>query len=244
MLKKLHIYEEWAYVLGQFIIGLGAILLVTADFGVSVVVAPAYIIYLALSETFSFVTFGLAEYMLQGTLLVILMLVVRRFHPTYLCSIITTFIYGRIIDMYMKFFAMFTFSFVERIGLYILGCIFCAIGIAFFMYTYLSPQIYELVLKEGHSKFNAPVSKVKIIYDSISCVVALAFSFSFFGFPNLVGIGIGTIVAVPINGKLIAIASGFFQKHITFSPRFPKAMPYFSPPPFQRKEDASEEVKK
>lgn len=65
-MKKRGFYSELSYLFGLVTLALGAVFMVHADFGVSVVVAPAYLVYLKLSQTWQFVTFGLTEYFVQG----------------------------------------------------------------------------------------------------------------------------------------------------------------------------------
>ena len=65
-----------------------------ADFGVSMVVAPAYLLYRWLSPAWSFVTFGMAEYCLQAVLLLAMCLLLRRFRVSYLFSFVTAVVYG------------------------------------------------------------------------------------------------------------------------------------------------------
>ena len=49
-----------------------------AGFGVSMVVAPAYLLYRWLSPVWSFVTFGMAEYCLQAVLLLAIRLLLQH----------------------------------------------------------------------------------------------------------------------------------------------------------------------
>ena len=63
-----------AYILGILILPLGVAFMEKADFGVSMIVAPAYVLYRFLSNWLSFFTFGMAEYLVQAILLVFLLL--------------------------------------------------------------------------------------------------------------------------------------------------------------------------
>lgn len=58
--------SELAYILGIVLVALGVVFMEKADFGVSMVVAPAYILYRWLSPIWGFFTFGMAEYCLQA----------------------------------------------------------------------------------------------------------------------------------------------------------------------------------
>lgn len=75
---------ELAYVFGIVFVAWGVVLMEKADFGVSMVVAPAYLLYRWLSPAWSVVTFGMAEYCLQAVLLLAMCLLLRRFRVSYL----------------------------------------------------------------------------------------------------------------------------------------------------------------
>ena len=85
---KRRISTEFAYIAGILLIACGVALMERADFGVSMVVAPAYLLYRWLSPTWSFVTFGMAEYCLQAVLLLLMMLLIRRFRVSFLFSFV------------------------------------------------------------------------------------------------------------------------------------------------------------
>jgi len=232
-MKKPVFYTELSYLFGLLMLAFGASMLVKADFGVSVVVAPAYLLHLKLSETWSFITFGFAEYLVQATLLVLLVLLVKRFHWSYLCSFFTALCYGFVLDFILSALQTISISHLAlRILVFLIGLVCCAVGVSFFFHTYLSPEVYELLVRELSFKYHWRLGNVKTIYDSSSCLVALLLSFSFFGLFYFKGIGIGTLVSVFLNGQLIALVNRFLDSHFTFRPAFPSLEHYISPPPF------------
>ena len=92
---------ELAYVFGIVFVAWGVVLMEKADFGVSMVVAPAYLLYRWLSPAWSVVTFGMAEYCLQAVLLLAMCLLLRRFRVSYLFSFVTAVVYGVVLDAFM-----------------------------------------------------------------------------------------------------------------------------------------------
>ena len=72
---KKKFYKELAYFIGLISIALGNAFMTKGDFGMAVIVAPAYILYLKLSQIASWVSFGLCEIILQAFILVILMII-------------------------------------------------------------------------------------------------------------------------------------------------------------------------
>lgn len=233
MRKKTVFFTELCYLFGILTLSLGASMMVKADFGVSVVVSPAYLLHLKLSEIWPFFSFGVAEYVVQGTLLVLLILFVRRFHWSYLFSFVTALFYGFVLDRILALFAHFPLEqFFPRILFFIAGLILCAIGVALVLHTYLSPEVYELLIREVSGRYRWKLGIVKTIYDSTSCLVAVLLSFSFFGPFQFRGVGFGTLISALCSGALVALIGRFLEQHFAFRPAFPAFQHFFSPPPF------------
>lgn len=216
-MKKKTIYEEIAYVLGLILLGLGTAFMELSDFGLSMIVAPAYILHVKISEFLPFFSFGMAGYILQFFVLVLLCFVVRKFKPMYLISFVTAVLYGFILDGFL-----YLFSFVPAEGLplriiyYTVGMLLCAMGIAFFFKTYIAPEAYDLFVKEIADTYNFKLNRVKTLYDCGSLIVAIALSFAFFGIGKLVGIGIGTVVCAVFNGLLIGLCTKVYDRFFSF----------------------------
>ena len=101
MKNKKTFYTELSYLLGILILALGTAFMERANFGVSMVVAPAYILHLKISEYLPFFSFGMACYTFQAVLLVVLMLVVRKRKLSYLFSFFSAVIFGFTLDFMM-----------------------------------------------------------------------------------------------------------------------------------------------
>ena len=193
----------------------------------SMVVTPAYILHLKVSEFLPWFTFGVSEYIFQGLLIVITAIIMRKFKLYYLFSFVTAVLYGTLLDCAMNIIAgLPEDTFAIRLLWYILGTVFCSFAVSLFFHTYLSPEAYELIVKEISQKFNFNINKVKTAYDCISVVLGVIMSFSFFGFGVLKGVGIGTIVCALINGFLIGRFSKLLEKHFDFKNKF-KIQKYF-----------------
>ena len=212
MKEKRVIYSELAYFFGILVLALGTALMERADFGISMVVAPAYILHLKLSEYLPFFSFGVAEYVFQAVLLVLLSLVMGRFKKSYLLSFATAFLYGSVLDATISLVGLFPYAgLLWQASFYILGMVTCAIGVALLLRTYFPPEAYEFVVKELSQKFHSPVGKVKTIYDCCSCGLAVVLSLCSFG--AFVGVKWGTIVCAIFNGWLIGRISAFLDKN-------------------------------
>lgn len=215
--KKPTFSNELAYILGMFLVAFSVACMEKANFGVSMVVAPAYLLYLKISPTYSFFTFGMAEYTLQAVLLVIMILILRKFKLSYFFSFVTAVLYGFTLD-----FCMFLFNSLDasaiwlRIVLYLVGMLIGAVGISLFFHSYISPEVYELFVKEVSKKIGMDINKFKTIYDCTSCAVSIILSFSFFGLWHFEGIKIGTVICALFNGSLIGLVSKFLDNKFEF----------------------------
>lgn len=216
-MKKSVFYTELSYVFGMLILALGFAMMTYADFGLSMVVALAYLLHLKVSQYLPFFSFGTAEYTLQAVLLTAMCLVLRRFRLSYLFSFVTAVLYGFTLDGSLLLLSFIPAdSMAVRIVYYVLGMVLCSVGVALFFRTYIAPEVYELFVKELAAKLGACIPTVKTIYDCASCGIAIVLSFVFFGLWHLEGVGWGTVVCALINGKLISWISAWLEKRFEF----------------------------
>lgn len=214
-------YTEISYVLGLIIMAFAAAFTAKADFGMSMVVAPAYILHLKISQVLPWFSFGVAEYTFQGILVLLTVIIMRRFKCSYLFSFVTAILYGTLLDIAISIIATLPDkSFAIRTVWYILGTVFCSFAVSLFFHTYLSPEAYELIVKEISDKFRFNINKVKTAYDCVSTVIGIILSFLFFGFGVFEGVKLGTILCALINGFLIGKFTKLLEKNFVFKNRF------------------------
>ena len=204
MKRKRIFYAEIAYVAGIVLLALGTALMERADYGMSMVVAPAYIVHRRLSQELPWFSFGVAEFALQAVLLIALSLWMGRFKRSYLFSFVTAVLYGAVLDLCVCAAVLLPGTgTAARLICYTLGMLLCAAGVALMFRSYISPEAYELVVKEIADRYRWDVGRVKTVYDCASCAVGIALSFSFFGWGRFEGVKSGTIVCALVNGALI-----------------------------------------
>ena len=125
-----------------------------------------------------------------------------------------------------------------RIIVYSIGVIVCSLAIALLFSTYLSPEAYEMCVKEFAFKFKKPMHKVKTVYDCTSLVVAILLCIILFNpfkadgilgvFNNFMscGIGIGTVACALLYGVIIGLFQKLYSKIFIFKDAF-KLRKYF-----------------
>lgn len=220
-IRKRKCSTELAYVLGIVFVAMGVVLMEKADFGVSMVVAPAYLLYRWLSPVWSFFTFGMAEYCLQAVLLIIMSLLLHRFRLSYLFSFVTAVIYGFVLDGLMLLGTVLPAGALwQRAIYYVLGMLICSAGVSAMFHTYISPEVYELFVKEVSAHFHVNINKFKTGYDCTSCLIGIVMSFLIFGLWRFEGVKWGTILCALVNGWIIGRFSAFYESHLEFHDRF------------------------
>ena len=221
MKTKKVFFSEAAYILGIMILALGTAFMERADFGLSMVVAPAYLLHLKVSQYIPMFSFGMAEYSLQAVLIVVLSLILRRFKPKYLFSFVTAVVYGFNLDIDMLLVGTLPLAgFMGRIICYLVGMLFCIVGVSLLFHTYIPPEAYELFVKEISVKSKVGINIVKTAYDCCSCLVAIILSFAFFGLWHFEGVKFGTVICALVNGFLIGKCSKILESVFDFKDAF------------------------
>lgn len=221
-MKKIGKMGEVAWILGNILCALGVALCTKAGLGLSMMAANPYIIHLAVSEYLPFYTQGVSEYVFQALIFVIICIVVRRVRIKYLLSIITSVVFGTLIDGWL--FVLGGNGAYDGIGMriiaFVLGELAIAISIAFYFRTYLPIQIAETLVTEISRVFRFDMDRVKLVNDVAN--LALAVTLSLLLTEGFKGVGVGTVIITVVNAPLIRLFGKLLDKTMTFEPIFPK----------------------
>lgn len=225
---KIKNFNEAAWVLGIILISLGTCLLVKANFGISSVAAPAYVIHQKLIQIFSWYTLGTSDYIFQGLILILSCILTLKFKLKYLLSFFTAVLYGLSLDLWQFILGPAAYStFLTRSVSFGLGILICGAAIALFFRTTLPLQCYELFVVIVSKHFNLNKSKFKFIYDIALLILAIGLMLIFFKQFRFDLIGVGTILCAVLNAPLISLFGKIYDKFIDFSPRYPKLQKFF-----------------
>ena len=220
-MKKRVFYTEAAYVWGLLLLAFAGALSARADLGMSMVIAPAYILHLELCQYWPWFTFGVSSYVFQGLLLLLVMAVMKRFRLSYLLSFVTAVLYGLCLDGFMwavSFLPNDTMAL--RLVWYGVSTVVCSFAVSLFFKTYLPPEAYELIVKEFAEGFGWKIHRVKSVYDVSSTLLSVVLSFAFFGFGVFQGVKWGTILCALVNGFLIGQFTRLTEHFFEFKNRW------------------------
>lgn len=227
-MKKRVMHRETAYVVAMFILSLGTAFMERADFGISMIVAPSYLLHLKLSQSLPWFSFGVAEYLMQTVVLVIIMACMGRVKLAYFFAFISAMLSGVLLDICIAIVAIIPFDgTVARLVYYLLGVYIGPLGVGLIMHSYVTPGAYESFVKELAPKYGIELGKFKTAYDCCSLLLGVLLSFIFFGFGNFVGIRLGTVFCALVNGTLVAFNSRLVDRYFDFEDALPKLGKFF-----------------
>jgi len=221
-LKPIKKFGEFAWFFATVLCSLGVSLSAKSGFGVSMVVAPSFVVSNFLQPIAPFFTFGNTEYVMQGLFIIVLIAVVGKFKIKYPLSFVTSVIYGLLLDLCRMLIGTdIPDELYIRIIYMIAGALVTAFAIALYLRTYLPQQGYDMFVYEIATEKKKNMTVVKWIYDISSLVLAIVLMLILFGTFDLEMVGIGTLILTVINTPLIAAFGKLFDKFCDFSPMFP-----------------------
>ncbi len=224
-MKKPIVHSEPLYIFATVLLAFAVATVTAADFGVSMVVAPAYV----LSLYVDFLSFGQAEYVVQGVLFIAFCLLMRKFRVSYLFAFASCLLYGLVLDLW-RLIPIFvtpaeTLGIWWRIAFFVVGELLTALSVAMFFKSYLPPQVNDYFVMGVSERYNIKRSFFKFCFDVGCLIVALVTSLCFFG--GIRGVGVGTVIITAVNGFLIGAFSKALDALFEVKPLFPKLKEYF-----------------
>ena len=197
---------------GLILCALGLSLCTKSALGLSMIGAIPYILHLWLRDAFPWFTQGVAEYVWEAALLLIMCLIVRRFRAKYLLSFGTAVLSGLCIDGWLMMLGGNGAyeSMAVRVIAFAAGVIITALAIACFFRTSLPLQVYELTVTEIADRYGKDKNKVKMGFDLSMLALAVALALLLTG--GLNGVGAGTVIITLVNAPLIALFGKLLDK--------------------------------
>lgn len=214
--KRLVLRGEAALILAIIINSMGVLLMLQSGSGISAISSVPY----AFSEVFPKLSLGTWTYIFQGLLVITLMVLKKRFVPSYLFSFVAGFLFGEMMDVNELWITKLPLSIPLRIFYFVLSYIIICFGIALSNRCKLPIIPTDLFPRDLSEIINKPYARVKIAFD-VTCLFVTA-CLTYFALGKILGLGVGTVVAAFTMGKGVAIAGSLIDKRVTFVSVFHK----------------------
>lgn len=188
----------------------GMVLMLYSGAGISAISSVPF----AFSKVLPVLSLGTWTYIFQGLLVLSLMIMRKRFVPSYLFSFVVGFVFGKLLDVHELWINILPDNITMRIVYFILSYIILCFGIAISNRCLLPITPTDLFPRELADITKVSYSKIKIGFD-VSCLAVTA-GLTFFCLGHLDGLGIGTIVAAFTMGKGVSIAGNLIDRKFGF----------------------------
>ena len=201
---------ELALLIVILINSFGVVLMLDSGAGISAISSVPY----AFSESFPTLTLGTWTYIFQGILVAALMILRKKFVPTYLFSFVVGFAFSKMLDVYKTALAGLTMGIGYQIVYFIVSYLVICLGIALSNRCGLPIIPTDLFPREMADILKVPYPRVKITFDVTCLAVTAGLTFCFLG--HIKGLGIGTILAAFTMGKVIGMIGNILDRHFRF----------------------------
>ena len=189
---------------------LGVVLMLYSGAGISAISSVPY----AFSEVLPALTLGTWTYIFQGLLVLTLMIMRKKFVPSYLFSFVVGFIFGKLLDLHELWINTLPDNIIMRVIYFIISYVLICIGIALSNRCGLPIVPTDLFPRELSDITGVKYSKIKIGFD-ITCL-AVTTGLTFFCLGRIMGLGIGTVLAAFTMGKGIGFAGELIDRKFVF----------------------------
>ena len=201
---------EVALLFAIIINSIGVLLMLQSGSGISAISSVPY----AFSEVFPKLTLRTWTYIFQGLLVITLMVLKKRFVPSYLFSFVAGFIFGKLMDVNELWITNLPMSIPLRIVYFVVSYVILCFGIALSNRCKLPIIPTDLFPRDLAEIIKKPYARVKITFD-VACLLVTA-CMTYFALGRILGLGIGTVVAAFTMGKGVDIAGKLIDKRMTF----------------------------
>lgn len=208
--EKMLFRGEAALPVALVIDSFGVVLMLYSAAGISAISSVPY----AFSEVFPALSLGTWTYIFQGLLVLSLMIMRKKFVPSYLFSFVVGFVFGELLDLHELWINILPDGLAWRIAWFVISYVLLSIGIAISNLCGLPIVPTDLFPRELSDITKVGYPKIKIIFD-VSCLVVTA-ALTFFGLGHIEGLGIGTVLAAFTMGKAVGLCGDFLDRHFRF----------------------------
>lgn len=189
---------------------LGVVLMLYSGAGISAISSVPY----AFSEVLPALTLGTWTYIFQGLLVLTLMIMRKKFVPSYLFSFVVGFIFGKLLDLHEMWINTLPDNIIMRVIYFIISYVLICIGIALSNRCGLPIVPTDLFPRELSDITGVKYSKIKIGFDITCLAVTAGLTFFFLG--RIMGLGIGTVLAAFTMGNGIGFAGELIDRKFVF----------------------------
>jgi len=209
---KINVPGEIALLAGIALTSLGVILMVKADFGISTVMSLPF----SLSCMFTEISFGSWNLIYQASLLVLLVVITRRFKIGYVVSVLLAAGFGLTLDLFRSVMGDLPgdlpFRFLYLVASYPIICL----AISLMIGSKVPLMVADAFIYDLTTHFQVTYRRMKTMFD-VSCV-AISVGATLAALGYIAGVGLGTVVMALLTGAGVHAMNGVLRRTVEIKP--------------------------
>lgn len=198
-----------SFILGVLLLAFGVILAVKANFGITVSTSLPYVF----SLHFEHLTLGTMNYIIQGIVFFIMIIMIRKIEWQHVLCFVTNIIFGYTLDLFALLMkgVVFDTLMIRALG-FAASIVVIGFALAFFIKSGLPLLPFDMFVRELAPRVGKRIGQVKTVFDLTLATCSLVASLVFFS--KIQGIHIGTLVSALTIGTTIDIALHLLERFI------------------------------
>ncbi|MGL5313340.1 MAG: DUF6198 family protein [Peptostreptococcaceae bacterium] len=208
--KKLFL-GEIALMMGLICNSLASTLMVESGFGISAISSVPY----TLSLVFDNISFGVWNYIFQGSLILILIALTKKFKMEYVISFFISIVFGYMIDGFNLFVPYLSNSIILNIVYFSIGFGIQTIGMCLLLRSMTPVLPIDTFTRDLPKHFDKPYKVIKTKFDLACLITTILLSITFL--KRFAGIGVGTVVCAFITGNVVAYVGQIIDNNFYFN---------------------------
>lgn len=201
----IHVYREALHFGGLLLVGLGTVLMAMSKLGISVASSITYVLW----QIWPQLSWGTWTYGFQTVLILLLIILLRRFKWAYVMSYAVALAFSVVIDLFNRVLSVLPAnSLLMRSLSFGSGLLTLQLGVALMVFSSLPLMPLDLFVREIAQAKGIPFGRAKWVNDLSYIVIAALLMV--FVLRQWIGIGFGTLLAAVVNGPAI----GFWMRQM------------------------------
>ena len=208
--QKTVLYSKAALVIIMILNSFAVDLMLYSGSGISAISSVPY----ALNQILPFFSLGTWTYFFQLSLVLILMILRKRFVLSYLFSFVIGLGFSVMLDVHQIWISQLPKGLIYDLIYFMISYLAMSIGIALSNQCLMPIIPTDLFPRELVMIIHKPYANIKISFDLICLAITLLSTSLCLG--NIQGLGLGTIITALTMGKAIAICQRQLSSHLQF----------------------------
>lgn len=211
-MKKEAIFRGLFYIVGMLVLALGITLNTETNLGVSPLISVAFCVSYLTGVNFGDMT--LIWYLVFVLVEIVCHISMKRYKATLsdILQIPLSIVFTRFMNLFSDMIPDMTENMPIRILLLFVAIVLTGVGIGFTLSARLIPNPGDGIVQALADCSGKKVSTVKNLLDAACVLLTIGISLLFTG--KLIGVGVGTILAVIFVGRVVAVFNYFWKDKI------------------------------